>query len=127
MYPPKPTIARARKLRRTLSLPEVILWQAIRRQRLGARFRRQHPVGPYVLDFYCVAARLAVEVDGVSHEHPDRIRHDARRTAWLNLRGITVYRIAARDVLGNLEGVLVGLKARTCPPAPPSGFHRSPC
>lgn len=114
MYPPKPTIARARKLRRTLTLPEVILWQAIRGRKLGGvRFRRQHPVGPYVLDFYCEGARLAVEVDGVSHEHPDRIRHDARRTAWLNLRGITVYRIAARDVLGNLEGVLVSLKART--------------
>ena len=115
MYPPKTTIARARKLRRTLSLPEVILWQAIRRQRLGVRFRRQHPVGRYVLDFYCEEARLAVEVDGASHEHPNRIRHDARRTAWLNLRGITVCRIAARDVLGNLEGVLVRLKARTGP------------
>ena len=115
MYPPKSTIARARKLRRTLTLPEVILWQAIRRQRLGVRFRRQHPVGPYILDFYCEEARLAVEVDGVIHEHPDRIRHDARRTAWLNQRGITVFRIAARDILGNLEGVLVSLKARAYP------------
>ena len=115
MYPPKSTIARARKLRRTLTLPEVILWQAIRRQGLGVRFRRQHPVGPYILDFYCEEARLAVEVDGVIHEHPDRIRHDARRTAWLNQRGITVFRIAARDILGNLEGVLVSLKARACP------------
>ena len=118
MYPPKPTIARARELRRTLTLPEVILWQAIRGRKLGGvRFRRQHPVGPYVLDFYCEDVRLAVEVDGVSHEHPDRIRHDARRTAWLNLRGITVYRVAARDVLGNLEGVLVSLKARTGSPS----------
>jgi len=115
MRPPKSTIARARKLRQTLTLPEVILWQAIRRQRLGVRFRRQHPVGPYVLDFYCEEARLAVEVDGVSHEHPDRIRHDARRTAWLNQRGIAVFRIAARDILGNLEGVLVSLKARARP------------
>ena len=117
MYPPKSAFARARKLRRALSLPEVILWQAIRGQRLGALFRRQHPVAPWVLDFYCEDVRLAVEVDGVSHEHPDRIRHDARRTAWLNLRRITVYRIAARDVLGNLEGVLVSLKARTRRPS----------
>lgn len=121
MYPPKPTIARARKLRRSLTLPEVILWLAIRGRKLGGiRFRRQHPIGPYVLDFYCQAARLAIEVDGVSHEHPDRIRHDMRRTAWLNLRGITVFRIAARDVLGNLEGVLVSLKGRAgCPAAMP--------
>ncbi len=122
MYPPTKTIARARKLRRSLTLPEVLLWQAIRGRKLGgARFRRQHPVGPYVLDFYCDASRLAVEVDGASHEHPDRIRHDARRTAWLNLRGITVYRLAARDVLGNLEGVLVSLRARVCPPPPSAG------
>lgn len=116
MYPPAKTIARAKALRRTLTLPEVILWEAIRGRKLGgARFRRQHPVGPYVLDFYCEAARLAVEVDGRSHEHPDRIRHDARRTAWLTLRGITVYRVAARDVLGNLEGVLFSLKTRARP------------
>jgi very-short-patch-repair endonuclease len=125
MYPPKATIARAKKLRRALTLPEVILWLAIRRQKLGARFRRQHPVGPYVLDFYCEAARLAVEVDGVSHEHPNRIQHDARRTAWLNLRGITVYRLAARDVLGNLEGVLVSLRTRVCRPHPSAGGTES--
>ena len=121
MYPPEKTIARAKTLRRALTLPEVILWQAIRGRRLGGvRFRRQHPVGPYVLDFYCAAARLAVEVDGQSHEHPDRIRHDARRSAWLTLRGITVCRIAARDVLGNLEGVLVSLKAHAGR-SPPTG------
>ncbi|MFJ6025741.1 endonuclease domain-containing protein [Brevundimonas sp. NPDC092305] len=113
MYSPQITIARARELRRTMTLPEVILWQALRGRKLGgARFRRQHPVGPYILDFYCEDARLAVEVDGQGHEHPDQMRHDARRTAWLMLRGIIVHRIAAREVLGNLDGVLAGLKAR---------------
>ena len=113
MYPPQTTIGRARALRRRLTLPEVILWQAMRGRKLGgARFRRQHPVGPYILDFYCEAARLAVEIDGAGHEHPDQARHDARRTEWLNLRGIAVYRIAARDVLGNLDGVLVSLRER---------------
>jgi very-short-patch-repair endonuclease len=115
MYPQKTTLRRARALRRSLSLPEVILWQALRGRRLGdARFRRQHPVGPYILDFYCDAVRLAVEVDGSGHEHPDQARHDARRTEWLNLRGIAVHRIPARDVLGNLEGVLASLKQRVC-------------
>ena len=120
MYPPKPTVEKARDLRRRMTLPEVILWQAIRGRKLGgARFRRQHPVGPYILDFYCDEARLAVEVDGSGHEHPDQARHDARRTQWLNLRGITVHRIAARDVLGNLEGVLAGLTQRVCGQPPP--------
>ena len=113
MYPPQTTIGRARALRRKLTLPEVIVWQAMRGRKLGgARFRRQHPGGPYILDFYCEAARLAVEIDGAGHEHPDQARHDARRTEWLNLRGIAVYRIAARDVLGNLDGVLVSIRER---------------
>ncbi len=103
-----------------MTLPEVVLWQALRGRRLGgARIRRQHPIGPYILDFYCDEARLAVEVDGASHDHPDQMRHDARRTEWLNLRGITVHRIAAREVLGNLEGVLAGLRERVCVEAPP--------
>ena len=119
MDAPKITIQRARELRRTLTLPEVILWQALRRRRLdGIRFRRQHSVGPYILDFYCEDAKLAVEVDGAGHEHPDQGRHDDRRTAWLNRQGIAVLRIAARDVLGHLEGVLTRLKERVRNPPP---------
>ena len=119
MDAPKITIQRARELRRRLTLPEVILWQALRGRRLdGIRFRRQHPVGPYILDFYCEDAKLAVEVDGSGHEHPDQWRHDGRRTEWLGLRGIAVMRIAARDVLGNLEGVLARLKDRVQNPPP---------
>ena len=124
MYPPQKTVERAKELRRKLTLPEVVLWQAIRGRKLaGARFRRQHPIGPYILDFYCEAAGLAVEVDGQGHEHPDQMAHDARRMAWLNLRGVAVYRVAARDVLGNLEGVLFAIKQRVegVPPPPLRG------
>ncbi|WP_292063343.1 endonuclease domain-containing protein [Brevundimonas sp. UBA7664] len=120
MEAPPRTIARARQIRRRLTLPEVILWSALRGRRLGgARFRRQHPVGPYILDFYCVEARLAVEIDGRVHEHPDQLAHDQRRTEWLRLRGISVCRIAARDVLGNLEGVLISIRQRVCGEPPP--------
>ena len=121
MYPPRLTIQRARELRRRLTLPEVLLWQAIRGGKVGGvRFRRQHPVGPYILDFHCEKIGLAVEVDGQGHNDPDQMRHDARRTVWLGLRGIAVYRVAARTVLGNLDGVLVSLRERVCgePPAP---------
>lgn len=114
-----------------MTLPEVVLWQALRKRLLaGARFRRQHPVGPYILDFYCEAARLAVEVDGSGHEHPDQARHDARRTDWLNQRGIAVHRVPARDVLGDLSGVLEGVRRRVrggdVPPPPPDGGSPPP-
>ena len=78
----------------------------------GIRFRRQHPVGPFILDFFCEAARLAVEIDGAGHDHPDQARHDARRTEWLALRGVTVMRVSARAVLDNLDGVLVAIRDR---------------
>ena len=66
---------------------------------------------------------MAVEIDGRIHEHPDQLAHDRRRTDWLKRREIKVYRIAARDVLGNLEGVLHSIKQRACcrPPPPLRG------
>jgi len=106
------TLARARMLRREMTLPEVLLWKSLRRDRLGVRFRRQHPMGPYILDFYCEPERLAVEIDGSAHDHPDQVAHDRRRTAWLELQGVTVIRYPASDILGNLAGVLEGLRAR---------------
>ncbi len=113
MYAPRKTVERARELRRKLTLPEGLLWVALRGRRLdGIRFRRQHPEGPYILDFYCEEAKLAVEVDGAVHDHPEQHAHDARRTEWLGMRGITVYRIPARDVLANLEGVLTCIRQR---------------
>ena len=60
------TVLNARTLRRAMTRPEVLLWQVLRERPNGLRFRRQHPVGPFVLDFYCPAARLAIEVDGMS-------------------------------------------------------------
>ncbi len=102
----KDVIATARRLRRELSPPEARLWTELRGRKLAdLRFRRQHPVGPYVLDFYCVSARLAVEVDGRAHDEPDRIRQDQRRDAWLAEQGIRVLRVTAREVKDNLDGV----------------------
>ena len=90
-----------------MSPPEARLWSRLRARRLeGCKFRRQHPCGAFILDFYCAAARLAVEVDGESHNDPDQIAHDRRRTRWLAARGIRVVRIAAVDVRDELDGVL---------------------
>jgi very-short-patch-repair endonuclease len=107
MVAPHDTIQRARALRRTLSLPEALMWRALRRRGLaGLRFRRQHPIGPYILDFYCQELRLAVEIDGQSHDQVEQIAHDERRTAWLKLQGVTVLRLSARVVLADMDAAL---------------------
>ena len=97
----------ARKLRRKLSLPEKLLW--VRLRGANTRFRRQHPVGPYVLDFYCAALKLAVEVDGAAHDLGDRPRRDEARTAWLKEHGMQVLRIPAVDVLADPDAVAEAL------------------
>lgn len=112
------TEKRARSLRRQMSLPEVVLWEQLRGGRLdGLRFRRQHPLGAYILDFYCPAVRLAVEVDGAAHAFADRAAHDAARGRRLGQRGIRVLRFDAADVLNDdtLEGVLATIRAAALP------------
>src|ERR1700726_3112741 len=109
MRAPEGTLRRPRELRRHMSLPEVVLWQALRKGRLaGLRFRRQHPIGPYILDFYCPAARVGIEVDGFAHDTAAVARRDEIRQAWLAERGVSVLRITARDVLQDkkLQAVL---------------------
>jgi very-short-patch-repair endonuclease len=111
---PAKTVTRARELRQAMSLPEVVLWQHLRGSRFHSlRFRRQHPIGPYILDFYCPAAMLAVEVDGSAHDALERARHDAIRAAWLTERGVRQLRIPARDILDpdQLEFALAGILA----------------
>jgi very-short-patch-repair endonuclease len=68
----------ARRLRKNLSLPETLLWRRLRGAKV--RIRKQHPIGPYVLDFYCPSAKLAIEVDGFAHDTGDRPRRDDIRT-----------------------------------------------
>ena len=92
--------------------PEARLWVCLRRRGLAdLKFRRQHPIGPYVVDFYCSEARLAVEIDGATHDHPDQIRHDRRRSAWLESQGLGVMRVLAEDIRVNLEGVLASIRS----------------
>ena len=118
MRAPALTFKRAHVLRRRMTLPEVILWQELRRSRFkNLRFRRQHPIGPYILDFFCSSARLAVGTDGSSHENESRYRHDERRTGWLKRKNITVLRVAAADVLrdDSLEDVLNCIEQASAP------------
>ena len=99
MRAPVLTQKRARSLRRTMTLPEVSLWQRLRGHRPG--IRRQHAMGPYILDFYCAAARLCIEIDGQTHD----LDHDTRRDAWLKTQGIDTIRLPAGDVLRDPDAV----------------------
>jgi very-short-patch-repair endonuclease len=102
---PKPKtggVARARKLRKQMSLPEVLLWRLLRPRPFGLTFRAQHPTGEYTLDFYCNDARLAIEIDGMVHDDPVYAAHDRARDDWLRARGIDTLRIPASEVLANV-------------------------
>jgi len=96
----------ARSLRRSMSLPEVLLWRELRKKPNCVQFRRQHPAGPYVLDFFCAPLNLAIEVDGEAHSRGNRPERDAVRDDWLRAQGIHIIRVPAVDVLKNLDGVL---------------------
>ena len=106
-------------MRRAATPAERRLWQALRKHQLGGlKFRRQMPLGPFIADFYCPAARLVVEVDGISHiDAPN----DAIRDVWTIEQGIRVFRVSTFDVLSNLEGVLIAIRqaAQPRPPPPP--------
>lgn len=97
---------RARELRKEMTPAEMRLWQALRGNALdGAYFRRQHAVGPYILDFYCAKSKLAIEIDGDSHL--EQGQYDAERTRWLESeKGMRVLRFSNQDVLCDLDGVI---------------------
>lgn len=100
-----PTRARSRTLRRAESDAEGVLWRRLRsRQLAGAKFRRQHPIGPYFVDFCCIEARLVVEIDG--GQHAEAAERDARRTAYLADHAFRVIRFWNHDVLARTDAVL---------------------
>ena len=100
------SVTRARRLRRQMTLPEILLWRELRARPGGFKFRHQHPFGPYTLDFFCHAAGLAIEVDGASHEMGDNPARDERRDRWVAGQGVMTFRVTAADVLGEMEAVV---------------------
>ena len=86
---------------------ENLMWQLLRnRQRCGEKFRREHPLGIYTVDFYCLQAKLVVEVDGSSHDSDDAKRYDAARDRWMNSQGIKVLRFSCAQVEHETQLVL---------------------
>jgi very-short-patch-repair endonuclease len=101
-------VLRARALRRNM-LPEGLLWRVLRQRPSGFKFRRQHPLGHYVADFYCASARLVIEVDGQSHSMGGAPQHDARRDEWMTAEGLRLIRIAAVDVMNDLNSAVTAI------------------
>ena len=98
------TVQTARRLRGKLTDAEQVLWSALRDSRMqGIKFRRQHPFGPYVLDFFCVNAQLAVELDGGIHDQPEQKDYDKERTAFLEANGLRVMRFRNEEIADNLD------------------------
>jgi very-short-patch-repair endonuclease len=94
----------ARTLRRGMTDSERKLWSGLRGEQLGAKFRRQHPLGSFIADFACLDPKLIVELDG--SQHADQANYDAQRDAFFRAQGFTVLRFATDDPLRNLPGVL---------------------
>ena len=112
--------ATARRLRRDMTDAERLLWRTLRMRHLGGfKFRRQHPVGPYVVDFACLAARLVIEVDGGQHAG---LASDVGRDAYLCRSGYRVLRFWNNDVLANIEGVCDVILHRLTGSAPHPGL-----
>ncbi|MCX5518696.1 endonuclease domain-containing protein [Kaistia defluvii] len=96
----------ARTMRRNMTEAEFRLWLRLRARAVeGLKFRRQVPIGPFIVDFFCAERRLVVEIDGSQHFAEAAIAADARRTAWLEARGFRVLRLTNPDVMNNVEAV----------------------
>jgi very-short-patch-repair endonuclease len=104
----------AKQQRRNMTPPEVKLWALLRRSPGGVGFRRQHPVGPYVADFYCPAAKLVIEIDGLIHDFT--VERDGARDEYIRSLGLSVLRIPASDVMRDALSVADGL-VRLCGPS----------
>ena len=101
----------ARALRQQMTSAEKVLWFKLRNRKMaGAKFRRQQPFGPYVLDFYCAEHKLNIELDGGQHDLPEQQSHDRLREEFLAQAGVTTLRFWNNQIRKNLEGVLLRIK-----------------
>src|SRR3546814_4200207 len=107
-----------KKLREDATDAERKLWYHLRRKQVGGlRSRRQYPLGPYIVDFVCLPARLVIEVDG--GQHAEQVERDTMRTAWLESQGFRVIRFWNNEVLYSIEGVLHIIGEHLSPEQPP--------
>lgn len=103
-----------------MSLPEVLLWQELRKRPGGYRFRKQFPQPPYTIDFACLSSRLAIEVDGEAHNRGDNPQRDVVRDQTLAERGFRALRLPAYEVLKNMESCVIAIVEACREAGPPS-------
>lgn len=99
------SIAKARALRRKMTVAERKFWSLVRDNRLGVKFRRQVPFGPYIVDFFCFSAKLVVELDGSQHYRAEGKEYDFHRDEFLKAHGLTVLRFSNEEFFANQEGI----------------------
>jgi very-short-patch-repair endonuclease len=101
---PKPIMKRlASDLRSNQSAPETLLWKILRDRRIAVKFRRQMPIGDFIVDFVCLRQRLIVELDGPHHDDPDQIAADFLREQWLKQQSFRVLRLSTDELMGDPE------------------------
>jgi very-short-patch-repair endonuclease len=122
----RPEVAHARKQRKAMSYPEVLLWQRLRSKNSGLHFRKQHPIGPYTADFYYAPKRLVIEVDGQIHATPTAIAHDGERDSFLTLNRYNVVRVLAADVLKDADAAATSIVALAERPLHHAASRRGP-
>jgi len=109
---------RARSLRKNQADAERVFWRAVRMRQLdGHKFRRQQPIGDYIVDFICLEQKLIIELDGEQHAMQPQKDHDEKRDAWLESRGYRVVRYWNHEIYKNLHGVLTEVSTYLCDPS----------
>jgi very-short-patch-repair endonuclease len=121
-----PLMTDPRQLRRNMSPAERRLWNHLRTRPGELKFRRQHPIGPYRLDFFCHAAGVAIEVDGASYDMGNRPARDERRDTWVGTQGIKTLRFVATDIRDHLEAVITQILEECAARPPPTGSAGPP-
>lgn len=110
IFNPSTYTTRRQALRNNLTQPEQTLWAQLRGQQLGVKFRRQHGIGHYIVDFYCPQCHMVIEIDGDSHFTTDGLDHDTQRDTYMLSLGLRVLRFTNAEVMNNLEGVYDTIK-----------------
>jgi len=99
-----------RYLRNHMTHAEIALWTELKSKRLGVKFRRQYSVGAFVIDFYCPKKKLAIEVDGISHDSVEALAYDRERQEYIEQYGITFLRFADQQVFDHIDEVLASIR-----------------
>ncbi|MGM0934487.1 MAG: endonuclease domain-containing protein [Bacteroidota bacterium] len=107
---PPENFAKAQRLRANMTADEKLLWEGLKQNQLGYKFRRQHPIHKFIVDFYCHELGLVIEVDGEYHQNQEQIKLDSEREKLLEFQDLTILRFTNKEVSNNIEEVIKTIK-----------------